>query len=121
MRISVMLSIALLLLLAIPMRAQYDTPIMNSVEPLSGGIGDVFAVTGENLDNVHVAAVYLTDGKNDVKTVIQEQTATTVKFKVPPEAKPGRFALMVLTTGKGARYIEEPVKVTIEGAAKSTT
>ena len=118
MRLSVMLAIALLILLAIPMRAQSDTPIMNTVEPLSGGVGDVFAVTGENLDDVHVAAVYLTDGKNDVRTIIQEQTATNIKFKVPPEAKPGRFALMVLTKGKAARYIEEPVKVTIEGAGK---
>jgi IPT/TIG domain-containing protein len=121
MRISVMLSLALLLLLTVPIRADFDTPLMNSVEPLSGSIGDVFAVTGENLDDVHVAAVYLTDGKNDIKTVIVEQTATTIKFKVPPEAKPGRFAVMVLTKGKAARYIEEPVKVTIEAPAKPSS
>jgi uncharacterized membrane protein len=61
-----------------------------------------------------VAALYLTDGKNDIKVPIIEQTATSIKFRIPPEAQPGRFALMVLTKGKEAKFIEEPVKITIE-------
>ena len=36
------------------------------------------------------------------------------KFKIPAAAKAGRFSLMILTGGKDPKYIEQPVKVTIE-------
>jgi hypothetical protein len=88
-------------------------PRMSTVEPSSGKKGDVVAVTGENLDKDNVAKVYLTDGKNDTPVEVTEQTATTIKFKIPT-AKAGRLALMILTTGKEPKYIEQPVKVTIE-------
>jgi len=88
-------------------------PRMSTVEPTSGKKGDVVAVTGENLDKDNVAKVYLTDGKNDTPVEVTEQTATTIKFKIPA-GKPGRLAVMILTTGKDAKYIEQPVKVTIE-------
>jgi IPT/TIG domain len=104
--------LALFLPIALP--AESAMPQMTSVEPGSGVSGDVLAVTGEKLDQKNVAAVYLTDGKDDVKVVITEQTATLIKFRIPAEAKPGRFALMVLTTGKDQKLIEEPVKVTVE-------
>jgi len=117
MRISLIALAALLVLCAPHMRAQSDTPLMTSVDPQVGSVGDVFAVEGDNLDDVHVAAIYLSDGKNDTKLPITQQTATSLKFKIPPEAKAGRFALMVLTKGKNARYVEEPVKITVEAPA----
>ena len=89
-------------------------PSMTSVEPDSAKVGDLLVIQGANLDRDHVAALYLTDGKLDVKVPVVEQTSTTIKFKIPPEAKPGRFALMVLTKGKDSKFIEEPVKITIE-------
>ena len=61
-----------------------------------------------------MAEVYLTDGKTDVKLVILEQTSTAIKVKVPATAKPGRFALMVLTKAAEPKLIEQPVKVVIE-------
>ena len=88
-------------------------PRMSSVDPSSGKKGDVVAVTGENLDKDNVAKVFLTDGKNDTPVEVTEQTATSIKFKIPA-GKPGRLALMILTPGKDAKYIEQPVKVTIE-------
>ena len=88
-------------------------PRMSTVEPTSGKKGDVVAVIGENLDKDNVAKVYLTDGKNDTPVEVTEQSATSIKFKIPT-AKAGRLALMILTTGKEPRYIEQPVKVTIE-------
>lgn len=88
-------------------------PRMSTVEPTSGKKGDVVAITGENLDKDNVAKVFLTDGKNDTPVEVTEQTATSIKFKIPT-AKPGRLALMVLTAGKEPKYIEQPVKVTIE-------
>ncbi len=92
--------------------AQQAMPRMTSVDPLNGKTGDVIMVTGENLAKDFVSKVFLTDGKNDIPVVITEQTATTIKFKIPEKAA-GRLTLMVLTTGKDAKYIEQPVKLTI--------
>jgi siroheme synthase (precorrin-2 oxidase/ferrochelatase) len=87
---------------------------MKTVEPPTGKSGDVVTVTGENLDKSNVAELYLTDGQHDIKAVMTQQTATSIKFKIPSSIKPGRLALMVLTKGKNPKLIEEPVKVTIE-------
>ena len=119
MRISlVVLSI---MLLAVSAFAQSATPLMRDVDPNSGVIGDVFVAQGDNLDKANVADLYLTDGKNDTKVVISEQTATSIKFTLPPDMKAGHFALMVLTPGKNPRFIEQPVKITVETATKPTT
>ena len=111
-------TIAIFFALAVPIRliGQSTIPQMRKVDPASGRSGDVVAVTGDSLDQDTVAALYLTDGKEDVKVEITEQTATVIKFKIPANAKTGRLALMVLTKGKGKdpRLIEEPVKVLIE-------
>jgi hypothetical protein len=88
--------------------------MMSSVDPGSGRVGDVLVIQGVNLGPESVAALYLTDDKGDVKVTIIQQTASSIRFKIPPEAKPGRFALMVLTSGKEPRLIEEPVKITVE-------
>jgi hypothetical protein len=74
----------------------------------------VIAIAGENLQKDQVAKVYLTDGKADVLVDITEQAATLIKFKIPAKAKAGRFALMLLTTGKEPKLIEQPVKVTVD-------
>ncbi|HXK04987.1 MAG TPA: IPT/TIG domain-containing protein [Verrucomicrobiae bacterium] len=87
---------------------------MSSVTPASGRVGDVMVVQGTNLDRDNVAALYLTDGQTDVKVPIIEQTATSIKFKIPPEAKPGRLSLMVLSKGTDPKLIQEPVKITVE-------
>jgi nitrous oxidase accessory protein NosD len=105
----------LLLAAGLSAAAQEGLPRMLSVDPLSGKAGDVIAVTGENLDKTNVDKVYLTDGKNDVQVEVTEQTGTTIKFKIPAKAATGeRLAIMILTAGKDAKYIEEPVRVMIE-------
>lgn len=88
-------------------------PRMVSCDPQTGKAGDEIAVTGENLQKDMVAKVYLTDGKNDLAVEVTEQTPTSIKFKIPAKAAPGRLALMVLTSGKDAKYIEQPVKVEV--------
>jgi hypothetical protein len=97
------------------------TPHMTAVEPASGSNGDVLTVTGESLGPGTVAAVYLTDGKTDVKVAITAQTEESIQFRIPTDMKPGRFALMVLTKGKDPKLIEEPVKVTVEPTAPKTS
>jgi len=93
--------------------AQQSMPRMTSVEPGNGKSGDVIVVAGENLTKDVVAKVYLTDGKNDILVQVTEQTATSLKFKIPEKAK-GRMALMVETAGKDVKQIEQPVKLTID-------
>ena len=94
--------------------AQQVMPRMVSVDPPNGKKGDVITVTGENLQKELVSKVYLTDQKIDTIVEVTEQTPTSIKFKIPAKAAAGRLALMILTTGKDAKYIEQPVKVTID-------
>jgi hypothetical protein len=109
------LSFVVLLLVAASFAAyaQQAMPRMISVDPPNGKKGEVITVTGENLQKDLVSKVYLTDGKNDVIVEMTEQTDTSIKFKIPVKAA-GRLALMILTTGKDAKYIEQPVKLTID-------
>ena len=95
--------------------AQQAMPRMSTVEPGNGKAGDVLTVAGENLQKDAVAKVYLTDGKIDTEVQIVEQGATAIKFKIPAKVAPGsRLALMVLTAGKDAKLMEQPVKVQID-------
>lgn len=111
-----LVALLLLVVLIVPasLNAQAAMPRMTSVEPTNGKSGDILTVTGENLEKENVAELFLTDGKNDLKVPITEQTATSMKFRIPANAKAGRFALMILTKGKDPKLIEQPVKVTVE-------
>jgi IPT/TIG domain len=86
MKNSVLMAALLAFAFAAPLRAQLVMPLIREVEPVSGTYGDVLTVTGDNLDQGIVAALYLTDGKNDIKVVITEQTATSIKFQIPAGA-----------------------------------
>jgi hypothetical protein len=115
MRLSyIPLALAVLLVISFMLSAQSNFPRMTSVDPATAKSGVEVTVAGENLDKANVAEVYLSDGEKDVKVQMTEQTATSVKFKVPDAMKPGRFSLVVLTTTKPAKLIDQPVKVTIE-------
>ncbi len=94
---------------------QEALPRCVAVEPMSGKVGTEIVVTGENLGKEHVAELYFTDGKNDFKALMSEQTATQIKCKIPAKVEAGvRYKLMVLTRGKEPKLIEQPVRVEIE-------
>ena len=59
------------------------------VEPLAANTGDVVTASGDGLDQTKIAAVYLTDGARTVPVEILEQSATSIRFKVPASADPG--------------------------------
>src|SRR5438105_11975539 len=99
---------ALLAALAFVAMAQDAMPRMTTVEPTNGKAGDELTITGENLTKALVAKLYLTDGKNDLEVPVTEQGEKSIKFKIPATAKPGRFSLMILTTGKEPKYVEQP-------------
>jgi IPT/TIG domain len=85
---------------------------LTSVEPDTGKVGDAVSAKGENLEKSKIGELYLTDGKNDVKAAITEQSETEIKFKVPKIAA-GRYRLMLLTAKKDS-LIEQPVVFTVE-------
>jgi len=89
-------------------------PKVNSVDPDTGKAGAELTVSGENLDKNAVKEIYLTDGKEDIKLAIVEQSATAIKFRIPAGCKTGRFSVMLLTTGPDPKLIEQPVKATVE-------
>jgi len=107
--------IALLAVLAAAgLYAQQAMPRMTGVDPDTGKAGDIITVTGEHLSKTDVVEVYLTDGKKDTKVQVSEQADASLKIKVPDKLAAGRYALMVLTTGKDPKFIEQPVKLNIE-------
>jgi len=114
MKVSFILPVILVVMFVQPMMPQAAMPRMTVVEPGNGKVGDVLTVAGENLEKSNVAEVFLTDGKLDLKVAVSEQAATSIKFKIPPKATAGRWALMILTTGKEPKLIEQPVKVTVD-------
>jgi hypothetical protein len=89
-------------------------PKMTVVTPDTGKAGDLLTVEGEYLGKPSVVELFLTDGTNDWKCEIVEQSETSIKFKIPAKAKPSRLSLMVLTGGSPPKLIEEPVKVTVQ-------
>jgi hypothetical protein len=107
-------ALVVLLIFVTILGAQAAFPRMTSVEPATTKAGAEASVAGENLDKGNVTDVFLTDGQTDVKVQILEQAATAIKFRVPTSAKAGRFSLMVLTSTKPPRLIEQPVKLTVE-------
>ena len=101
------------IILGIAAWAQAPSPRMTTVTPTEGKADVEFTVAGENLEKKNVADLFLTDGKNDLKVQMTVQTDKEIKFKPPASVKPGRYNLMVLT-GDRTRYLEQPVKVTIQ-------
>jgi hypothetical protein len=108
------LAILALAAILVPIALAADAaPKFIEVAPPAGKAGAEFTITGENLTKTHVAEVYFTDGKNDLKCDIVDQQATTIKVRAPAKVAPGRFSLMILTADR-SRFLEQPVKVTIE-------
>jgi hypothetical protein len=84
---------------------------VTGVTPLEAKAGDTVIAKGEGIAKPDVDTFYLTDGKTDWKCEVVSQTATAITFKVPPEIKPGRWAVMIHTNKD--QLIELPVKLTV--------
>lgn len=106
------LTVVLGCLVALNLPSFQGSARLTTVEPESGKVGDDASAKGENLDKANISEFYLTDGKNDFKAVITEQTAEAIKFKVP-KAPAGRYHLMLLTAKKDS-MLEQPVVFTVE-------
>jgi hypothetical protein len=89
-------------------------PVVRAAEPATVRAGAEVVVTGEALDAGRVAAIYLTDGKNDVQVVVVEQKETLVRFKVPEKIAPGRYFVMLLAKLDLPTLLEQPVAIRVE-------
>ena len=106
-----MIALAALLMFASAVKAQTR---ITGVTPDTAKAGDEVTANGEDIDGAKVDKLYLTNGKDDFEVQISEQTEKTIKFKIPANMKPGRWALMVQTKGADVKLMEQPTKLTVE-------
>ncbi len=109
------LGLFLILGLALPLLllAATGVPMMRSMDKDEAMRGDLIVVSGENLGKANISELYLTNGKDDFKVDIVEQSAVSLKFKVGKDIRFGRYSLMILTGGEQPMFIEQPVKLNI--------
>ncbi len=113
------------LLLMLPCLAGDDlAPQINSVAPKVVKPGDSVTVEGVALGEDRVEEVYLSDHKFDMKVKVLEQSAKTIKFRVPPFAKPGRVQLLMLMKAvkdQDPLLLELPAYILIEEPSTEIT
>lgn len=91
-----------------------QVPEMNHATPDSGKIGTVLRVHGRFLNKEKVDEVYLTDHTFDMKVKVLDQADDYIEIRIPPSVKPGRLQLLVKTTGKEPKLLEQPVYIKVE-------
>jgi hypothetical protein len=110
----VALVLGVLLLAVLVLNAQAVFPRVTALDPATAKAGAEVTATGQNLDKANVAEVYLSDGEKDTKVEVTAQAAESIKIKVPDSMKAGRFSLVLLTTTKPPKLMDQPVRLTIE-------
>ena len=117
-RYTLLVVVALILISPVPLWCGDEpvtgVPTMREVVPAAATPGTVVLVTGENLDRLHVAEVYLTRGNNDVKVQLTAQAKAELKFKVPADLENGRYGITLLTTGNTPMLLDQPVYLTVK-------
>jgi hypothetical protein len=88
--------------------------MMKAVTPDTAKAGDELTATGTHLDKSAVGRLYIIQGEKTLEVKIETQNEEAIKFKVSAEVKPGRYQLMVLTTGPTPQFLEEPVFFAVE-------
>ena len=78
--------------------SQSAAPVFASTDTPKGNKGDSISFSGQSLQKALISKIFLTDGKNDFQVEVLEQTATTVKFRIPDTVPPGHYAQMLFTT-----------------------
>ena len=94
--------------------ASDPAPQMTDISQKAAKPGEIITVSGQGLNSKNIDEIYLTDHKFDMRVKVLEQTQSTVKFRVPPFAKPGRTQLLFLTRGDEPKLLEQPVYLLIE-------
>lgn len=90
------------------------TPVMRTVSPETVKAGEIATVSGDYLDKSRVADLFLSNAQGDIKVQILEQSAATIKFRVPAKVTAGRYSLTVLLVDVEPKLIDEPAHLTVE-------
>ena len=90
-------------------------PVVNSIDPVEADPGALVTATGVALTKANVSAVYLSNGATEVQVELLEQTAQTLKFKVPENLRGGRYTLVLAMPGDPPLLLEQPVKLFVTG------
>ena len=93
--------------------ASDPAPQMTDISQKTAKPGEIITVSGQGLNSKNIE-IYLTDHKFDMRVKVLEQKETTIRFRVPPFAKPGRTQLLFLTRGDEPKLLEQPVYLLIE-------
>jgi hypothetical protein len=94
--------------------ASDPAPQMTDISQKTAKPGEIITVSGQGLNSKNIDEIYLTDHKFDMRVKVLEQKETTIRFRVPPFAKPGRTQLLFLTRGDEPKLLEQPVYLLIE-------
>jgi len=100
----------LLLICGLSLQAQQ----LKEVRPDRGKAGSVLLVRGSDLSKEKVDSVYLSDQTLDMMVKVLNQTDSFIEFRIPPSVKPGRLQLVIKTTGKESRILEQPFYIRVE-------
>ena len=92
------------------------SPRVTGVKPSGGHTGDKLVVIGENLGSDSVTRLFLTDGTNDHRVVMEDQKAESIMFAVPEKVEPGYYRVMVQTAGETPALLEQPVSCQVLAA-----
>ena len=91
-------------------------PRLFSVDPGGCAPGGEATAAGQNLTGDSVAKLFLTAGGNDVELEVIEQSADSIKFRVPDGTAHGHYNLMVQTAGDAPALMEQPVQLEVADA-----
>jgi len=87
-----------------------NSPTVTAVDPALGKVNDTVTVSGSNVGKDAVAAVYLSDDKNDYKATILDQSSDKITMKVP-QVKAGNYNISLQV---GDKLFIKPVKFTVQ-------
>ena len=96
--------------LALPAGLAQEASRVTSVDPAAGKANDTVTVAGENLGKNKVAAVFLSDDKDDHKATVVSQESDKIVFKVP-SVKPGDYNVSIQA---GNSIFIQPVRFTVQ-------
>ncbi len=92
---------------------------LDAVRPDSGKVGSVLRIRGADLDKTKVDSVYLSDQTLDMMVKVLKQSEDFIEFRIPPSVKPGKFQLVIKTTGKQPHILEQPFYIKVEESSEA--
>jgi hypothetical protein len=101
---------ALFAALTVPVALAQDNPHVTGVDPAMGKANDTVTVAGENLGKAKVAAIFLSDEKDDHKATVVSQESDKIVIKVP-SVKPGDYNVSIQA---GNSIFIQPVRFTVQ-------